>query len=114
VAFLSVLRKAFSIPTAVFNELYAWSGGAGYDFPVGNLVLYSGYFYGVAQQGGASESGYIFKIKTDGTNFLILHTFNNDGLRTDAVAPASGMTLASNGVLQHYMVDYMEMEQYIQ
>ena len=48
----------------------------------------TGYLYGTAYQGGAMNLGTIFKVKNDGSNFTLLHTFT--GGATDGALPAAG------------------------
>src|SRR5262249_15417489 len=43
--------------------------------PIGELVLSSNILYGTASQGGASNSGTIFAVNSDGTGFTNLHSF---------------------------------------
>jgi uncharacterized repeat protein (TIGR03803 family) len=57
----------------------------------------SGYLYGTTEYGGAGDSGTVFKMKTDGTGFQILHSFSTsvgDGLR-----PWASLTLDASGNL---------------
>lgn len=39
----------------------------------------TGYLYGTTYQGGASDAGTVFRIKTDGSGFALLHSFASDG-----------------------------------
>ena len=43
--------------------------------PTGNLAVYNGRLYGVAEQGGAASYGTAYQIDTDGSNFQVLKTF---------------------------------------
>jgi len=45
------------------------------NFPYADLLLYDNYLYGTTV--GALNAGEIFRLKTDGSEFLTLHTFNN-------------------------------------
>ena len=66
--------------------------------PQGDLLLASdGYLYGTASEGGAKGSGYggIFRIKPDGKNYKVLHTFNN----TNGAEPWGGLVQAADGDL---------------
>lgn len=59
-----------------FSKLIDFSGVNG-SLPFGPLVLEGGYLYGVTQTGtGNNYYGTVFKIKTDGTDFNILISFN--------------------------------------
>ena len=46
----------------------------GYN-PIAGLVLSGGTLYGTAPYGGISGSGTIFRVNTDGTGFMVLHSF---------------------------------------
>ena len=45
--------------------------------PVGTLISDGIYLYGMTRMGGTSDSGVVFRIKTDGTNFLKLYDLNS-------------------------------------
>ncbi len=58
----------------------------------------SGILYGGTQQGGpSSNDGTVFKLHTDGSNFLVLHTFATDGHEGDN--NGSGVIVAADGSL---------------
>ncbi len=75
-------------------------------FPAGRLILSGDTLYGTVREGGANGRGAIFAIKTDGTEFRILHSFtaepqygwpygwhtNSDGIWPNSLI-ASGTTL---------------------
>jgi uncharacterized repeat protein (TIGR03803 family) len=61
--------------------------------PVAGLILSGTTLYGTAAGGGASGAGTVFKIKTDGTGFMTLHSFV---AATDGVNPHAGLTLGGN------------------
>ena len=54
-----------------------------------------GFLYGTTTDGGANSVGTVFKIDAAGNSFAVLHDFNT----TDGSLPASGLILASNGLL---------------
>ena len=64
-----------------FKTIYSFKGGNDGANPKGNLILVGNSIYGVASGGGSLGNGTLFSIKTDGTGFAALHTFNgtNDG-----------------------------------
>lgn len=62
-------------------------------FPYG-IMLANGYLYGACGYGGADNKGGIFRIKTDGTAYQMLHELSGT---TDGSAPAAPPILASNG-----------------
>jgi uncharacterized repeat protein (TIGR03803 family) len=80
-----------------FKDLYTPAGGALYDFPVGRLVSSSGYVYGVTESGGTWSNGYVFKAKTDGTEFKMIHDFTGDS--DDGGSPYAGPILSDDGNL---------------
>jgi uncharacterized repeat protein (TIGR03803 family) len=70
-----------------------WNGdGAG---PAAGLVLSGTILYGTAQFGGLGRNGTVFRVNTDGTGFMNLHSFTggNDGANPYAGLILSGDTL---------------------
>jgi uncharacterized repeat protein (TIGR03803 family) len=66
--------------------------------PVGRLVEGAdGFLYGMTTEGGTNGSGTVFKVRKDGTSFLLLHQFNSDG--TDGYRPLAGLILGQGGTL---------------
>jgi uncharacterized repeat protein (TIGR03803 family) len=71
----------FSINTDAsgFAVLHEFSGdtndGAG---PRGTLIVRDNRFYGTTSAGGVSNLGTIFSVRTDGTDFNLLHSFSGD------------------------------------
>ncbi len=68
--------------------------------PAGDLILSGGTLYGTAQSGGIvfgnkleSGPGTVFKLNTDGTGFVKLHTFTN---AFDGSAPKAGLVLSGS------------------
>jgi len=60
--------------------------------PYAGLVLSGNTLYGTTVYGGSSGDGTVFKVRTDGTGFAVLHTFDlSDGQR-----PISGLVLSGN------------------
>lgn len=57
------------------------------------LIQYRGYLYGFMQSGGVAGQGGIFRIRTDGTGYQLMHEFNN----TDGNSPLGSPTIATNG-----------------
>lgn len=64
--------------------------------PEGELVTDGTYLYGTTTHGGANGNGSVFAIKTDGTGYTVLHSFD-----TNALEPAHpyGALVLSQGVL---------------
>jgi len=86
--------------TSQFFEVHGTnSDGA---FPSG-LVLTGNSLYGTAAYGGVLGNGTVFKINTDGTGFMPLHTFAaNTGdlsgvlVNSDGAEPSAGLILSGN------------------
>ena len=76
--------------------LYSFTGGADGSGPVGSLVRDSaGNFYGVADAGGASNLGVVFKLDVSGHE-TVLHSFYGG---TDGANPVAGLVRDSAGNL---------------
>ena len=60
--------------------------------PNPGLLLVSNTLYGTTFYGGFRDAGAVFKINTNGSDFVLLHSF----LFSDGASPASGLTLYSN------------------
>jgi uncharacterized repeat protein (TIGR03803 family) len=75
--------------------------------PRGGLVLSSGVFYGMSEEGGAAGAGTIYSIHADGTFYQVLHSFpaltgsgtNTDGAYPDTALLASGTNLYGTAFL---------------
>jgi uncharacterized repeat protein (TIGR03803 family) len=66
--------------------------------PTAALILDGlGYLYGTTQSGGANGLGTVFRMQTDGTGFMILHSFA--GTPNDGDTPMAGLVLDPSGVL---------------
>jgi|HubBroStandDraft_6_1064221.scaffolds.fasta_scaffold110811_3 uncharacterized repeat protein (TIGR03803 family) len=65
------------------------------NYPLGGLILVGKTLYGTTSGGGATGNGTIFKVSTTGTNYAILHSFDDsDGKSPEFAAWAvSGKTL---------------------
>ncbi|SHH25933.1 Por secretion system C-terminal sorting domain-containing protein [Chryseolinea serpens] len=65
--------------------------------PFGNLIQASnGDLYGLTSKGGTFDWGTIFKLKTDGTGFTVLHSFS---YTAEGSSPLGGLLQASDGKL---------------
>jgi uncharacterized repeat protein (TIGR03803 family) len=58
-----------------YSKLHDFTGKPDGDTPNGALMLDSTFLYGTTQLGGTSDSGTVFKIKTDGTGYIKLLDF---------------------------------------
>lgn len=79
-----------------YTKLFDFSTKTGVS-PIGRLiqVTTNGYLYGMTSNGGKNNSGTVFRIHPDGTNFSILHEFTS----IDGRNPFGGLTQASDGNL---------------
>ena len=84
-----------------FTKLMDFSGIANQNYPFGALLLEGGYLYGTTNLGGQNSLGTIFKIKTDGTDYLKLFDFagSSSGSRPRG-------TLISDGDFLYGMTSY--------
>ena len=79
----------YRFPALDTNSFTTNSDGA---FPKAGLILSGNTLYGTAYAGGSSGDGTVFAVKTDGTGFTNLHSFNwNDG-----AGPDDGLILSGN------------------
>jgi uncharacterized repeat protein (TIGR03803 family) len=78
-----------------FQVLHSFNGGSGDGYqPHGSLILSGSTLYGMAEGGGASNYGVVFRINTDGTGFQLLHSFiGSDGKYPLRSLIQSGATL---------------------
>jgi uncharacterized repeat protein (TIGR03803 family) len=65
------------------------------SLPNGELILFNNTLYGTAGGGGSWGQGTVFAINTDGTSFILLHTFkaSSDGWGPNGSLILSGNTL---------------------
>ena len=93
----------------VLHTFTALSGSADTNgdggYPQAGLVLSDNTLYGTAPIGGPNGNGTVFSVSTNGSNFIVLHTFsavvtnhfgyytNSDGARPYAGLIISGSTL---------------------
>lgn len=64
-----------------FNVVFSFSNPSTGIDPYSSLITDGIYLYGMASNAGGGSSGTIFKVKTDGTGFVVLHDLDyiNDG-----------------------------------
>ena len=77
-----------------FTNVYSFTGGADDATPQGGLVLSGDTLYGTTSGGALFGDGSVFSVKTNGSGFTTLHSFNY----YDGSAPACGLVL-SGGTL---------------
>lgn len=78
-----------------YTVLQTFNNATGLGNPLSGVYLQGDYLYGSCSSDGTSYSGGVFRIKTDGSNYEVLHLF--DG--TDGRQPSSIPIIASNGKL---------------
>jgi uncharacterized repeat protein (TIGR03803 family) len=61
--------------------------------PYGSLIVSGNTLYGTASWGGSSTEGTVFSVRTDGTQFKILHSFTRRG---DGANPRGTLILSGN------------------
>jgi len=78
-----------------FNLLYSFEGDLNGANPFGILTLSGNSFYGMTFNGGIDDGGVIYRVRTNGSNYAVLHTFQ--GGDTDGQYPFGSLTV--NGPL---------------
>jgi uncharacterized repeat protein (TIGR03803 family) len=99
--FMLCAVTAIASPAQTFTTLLSFDGSNGSNpQPYGSLVQgLDGKFYGIAQDGGTSGYGTVFKITRSGA-LTTLHSFcANLGNCADGAYPVAGLLLATNGSL---------------
>ena len=88
----------FSIKTngTGYAVLYPFLGAPDGSVPQGPPVVAGGVIYGLTDEGGTTDDGTAFSIRTDGTGYAIVHNFADQP--SDGAEPAGGLFL-DNGTL---------------
>jgi len=82
---------------AGYTKLLEFDGTTKGSYPRGDLIQGADhYLYGLTSNGGSSNKGILFKVKTDGTNFIKLVDF--DGLNKGS-NPGANLIIGTNGKL---------------
>jgi uncharacterized repeat protein (TIGR03803 family) len=93
----TVFTNLYSFKAASINSLgfYTNNGGAN---PYAGLILSSNNMYGTTYQGGTNGSGTVFKVNTDGMNFITLHNFSVliSGTNYDGAKSFANLVISSN------------------
>jgi uncharacterized repeat protein (TIGR03803 family) len=61
------------------------------------LILLGGTLFGATRQGGASGYGTVFKVKTNGTGFTVLHSFTDNTFGTNGGGTTRVAKLVASG-----------------
>jgi len=80
------------------STLFSFAGAANGANPHGNLTVSGDWLYGTTYKGGTYNHGTIFKMRSDGSDFSVLHHFHYNGIGTDGAYPLGSLVL-DNGVL---------------
>lgn len=84
-----------SATAQTFTTLYNFTNSPDGSFPKGNLILSGNALYGTAKYGGTNDSGIVFAISTNGSNYTILHTCGLTN-SSDGADPANGLVLSGS------------------
>ncbi|HEY3761027.1 MAG TPA: choice-of-anchor tandem repeat GloVer-containing protein [Verrucomicrobiae bacterium] len=81
-----------------FTNLYSFTGGTDGGQIYSSLVLWGTTLFGTSIFGGASNSGCIFSIQTNGTQLYNIHSFGDDFFDTniDGTYPNGGLQMVGN------------------
>ncbi|MGH9442501.1 MAG: choice-of-anchor tandem repeat GloVer-containing protein [Thermoanaerobaculia bacterium] len=81
-----------------FKTLHSFKGGVGDGAaPNGPLLLDGGgSLFGTTYLGGAKNVGTVYRLGTDGSGFVLMHSFFGS---YDGAQPVSGLTLGADGIL---------------
>ncbi len=93
----SIFGTIFTINTngGGFTVLHDFTGNSSDgSYPRGNLTLSGSILYGMTPNGGPSNDGIIFSIKSNGSSFTIIHNFT--GSSSDGTGPIGSLTLSGN------------------
>ena len=97
----------FSLTTGgTFKTLHQFNDSSNNDgyYPDSGLVIATdGYLYGTTNQGGTNNYGTIFHVKTDGSSYKVLLSFDPN---TEGGNPASALTQGSDGKLYGTTTNY--------
>lgn len=79
-----------------FRVISSAPGGLGGRHPSGSMVAFNGQpLYGVAVKGGAHGKGVVYRIKPNGSDYTVLHSFTGG---TDGANPQSGLVYAGDSL----------------
>jgi uncharacterized repeat protein (TIGR03803 family) len=109
---VAALLATFTGQAQTYMNLFPFDGQLGYDSTDlqetntdgtqiwESLLLSSNFLYGTAFLGGTNGYGTVFKLKTDGSDFTVLHTFSalvgDVATNSDGINPRSSLVMSSN------------------
>jgi uncharacterized repeat protein (TIGR03803 family) len=74
--------------------IHNFSGGSSDGAtPYGSLLFHKNFLYGTTSKGGGPGLGTVFRVKLDGSNYTVLHSFQGIFNNSDGSFPRSGLTL---------------------
>ena len=81
-----------------FTNLHSFTGGSDGAEPQAGLIILGNTLYGTAYAGGSASNGTVFAVNTDGTDFMLLHTFTalENDTNSDGAVPYAGLVLSGN------------------
>jgi uncharacterized repeat protein (TIGR03803 family) len=79
-----------------YTLLKSLDGGTQLGYPYNGVTLAGNYLYGACGYGGAENKGGVFRVRTDGANYQVLHDFT--GANSGSL-PVATPIVASNGKL---------------
>lgn len=79
-----------------FTLLYSFEGDLNGANPFGLLAASGNSFYGMTFNGGINDGGVIYRVRTNGSNYAVLHTFN--GGSTDGQFPFGSLIVTGSTV----------------
>jgi uncharacterized repeat protein (TIGR03803 family) len=94
-----------TVQAQTFNTLHSFTGAGDGSSPIAELITSGDTLYGTARYGGDAGDGVVFSVKTDGTGFMVLHSFTatlddgsgNDNLtNSDGSVPFAGLVLSGD------------------
>jgi uncharacterized repeat protein (TIGR03803 family) len=94
---------ALNTNDSVLTTLYSFTNGSDGSQPWAGLILAGNTLCGTATRGGGTNSGTVFSVTTNGSNFTTLHSFsatvyngNSAYTNSDGDSPLCGLVLSGN------------------
>ena len=88
------------VSAQTFTTLHKFTGRSDGRSPSTRLILSGNSLFGVAQFGGGAGNGTLFKVNTNGTGFMVMHTFTGWSPEpypsSDGAVPNGGLLLSGN------------------